>query len=226
MFKYNKLPKWFTDKNLRLAFAEYCRPKCRHATVARILDISEDMIYKWWDTLETFFLHFKEKGTFGLDGRASPYSVLKSKRGSICKLTRELRRTLIAFSEIGYSIDKCCQVTYITRRSLYNWFKEFPDFEIEFRDAREKLKLDGVDALKKIAFGFEHKDDYVSHYQGTPVIIPRKKYYKPEAPALELLLRNRDAENWNLDKRYIPDESKNKGLLLDLLNKELDEEDV
>jgi hypothetical protein len=172
-----------------------------------------------WQELESMFGHFRTNGNFGLTEEES-----KSKKGQSSKFTNERAASLITFAELGYTIDECCNIVGIVRSTIYKWFDDYPEFEKKFKYAKKNLIKVTVDALKKRAHGFKEDDEYINQFQGRIIRAKTKKYYPPSTEAIKFILRNQDDKNWNKDKGFMTN-SENKGLILELLEKELDQDD-
>jgi transposase len=215
-----KQPYWYTEDNLLKAFALHCKKGFKKIEIANVFGISLSVLIKHWHELEAMFAHFRTNGNFGLaEGEK------KSKKGQSEKFTNERAASLITFAELGYTIDECCNIVGIVRRTIYNWFDAYPDFEKKFKYAKKNLIKVTVDALKKRAHGFKEDDEYISNFRGKIIRAKTKKYYPPSTEALKFILRNQDDKNWNKDKGFIPN-SENKGIIMDLLEKELDKDDI
>jgi transposase len=215
-----KQPYWYTEINLQRAFAIYCKKGFKKIEIAKIFGIGLSVLIIHWQELESMFAHFRTNGNFGLTEGEK-----KSKKGQSEKFTNERAASLITFAELGYTIDECCNIVGIVRRTIYNWFDAYPDFEKKFKYAKKNLIKVTVDALKKRAHGFKEDDEYISNYRGEIIRAKTTKYYPPSTEALKFILRNQDDKNWNKDKGFL-NNTENKGLIMELLENELDKDDI
>jgi hypothetical protein len=83
----------------------------------------------------------------------------------------------------------------VTETTINNWKIEHPSFFEAIKEGREKADTTVADSLYKRANGYEHPEDQIFQFQGSPVVVPTIKHYPPDSTAAIFWLKNR-SKKW------------------------------
>ncbi len=117
----------------------------------------------------------------------------------------------------------------VDEATINRWKKAHKEFCESIKKGKDIADANVADRLYQRALGYEHKEDYITQYQGMPVIIPTVKHYAPDPTAAIFWLKNRRPKSWR-DKQEVEahNTNDNTNLSLDIadpdqLRKEIDE---
>lgn len=97
---------------------------------------------------------------------------------------------------LGATDDDLAKFFDVTDTTVNNWKKQYPKFLASIKSGREEADANVANRLYSRAMGYEHKDVYVTQYQGEPVIVPVTKHYPPDTAAAIFWLKNRQRAKW------------------------------
>lgn len=83
-----------------------------------------------------------------------------------------------------------------SEQTINAWKQQHPEFLESLKSG--KIEADAVIAQKLFhrAKGYEHEEDYITQYQGEPIIVPTVKHYPPDTTAAIFWLKNRQPDKW------------------------------
>jgi hypothetical protein len=110
----------------------------------------------------------------------------------MCDLVERLAMLGLKDEEIAISLK-------ITRQTLDNWKRKYPEFFASIKAGREEADGMVARALFHRAIGYSHREDKIFQYEGKPVIVPTIKHYPPDTAAAFIWLKNRRPDKW-MDK--------------------------
>lgn len=112
-------------------------------------------------------------------------------------------RMLIALKNSLGVVKDACEIADIARSTFYNWINEDP----EFKSKVEAIKDESIDFVESQMFkrikGYEHNEDKIFQYEGSPVIVPTKKHYPPSEQLIQFFLKTRGRERGYIEKQEI-----------------------
>jgi len=91
--------------------------------------------------------------------------------------------------DVAKALKICC-------KTLYTWFKKYPEFLQAKTSAKAYADSLVEQALFKRATGFVAPDCHVSQWDGSVTITPLEKHYPPETAAIVFWLKNRKPKEW------------------------------
>lgn len=130
-------------------------------------------------------------------GRPSDYKPAYNKQAEkLCKL--------------GATDKELAEFFEVSEKTLNNWKKEHPNFLQSIKRGKIISDAEVADKLYQRAIGYEHKEDKIFQYEGSPVIVPTKKIYAPDPTAAIFWLKNRQKDKWR-DKQDLEHSGPNGG---------------
>lgn len=112
-------------------------------------------------------------------------------------LTEEGLAKLEGWARNGLTEEQIASNCGVTRLSLYNWRKKYPEIQNALRKGKEVIDLQVENALLKAAMGYDYVEEYVD---SNGVKRANKKHMPPNVLALIFWLKNRKPEQWR-DRR-------------------------
>jgi hypothetical protein len=116
-------------------------------------------------------------------------------------------------------VEKLCRLGAIDKEvadffgvceaTINNWKIVYPQFLESIKKGKMISDANVADSLYKRALGYEHKEDKIFQYEGSPVIVPTIKHYAPDSVAAIFWLKNRRPDLWK-DKHEISGLPENK----------------
>ncbi len=134
----------------------------------------------------------------------------EEKRGKTQKffLTEEIKEELIKYARAGLINDQICKLIGICDKTLWNKLKEDPEFEREFKNAKQLADVEVENSLYKGAVGYTIKQqeakvvldgkDSGSHVE----IVEVERHIPGEFNKQRLWLMNRNPDKWK-DKQEL-----------------------
>lgn len=89
-----------------------------------------------------------------------------------------------------------------TEQTINAWKNEYPQFLESLKEGKVGADEKVAHSLYHRALGYEHKEDYITQYQGEPVVVPTVKHYPPDTTAAIFWLKNRQPAKWR-DKQDV-----------------------
>lgn len=89
--------------------------------------------------------------------------------------------------------DIASNVFNVPEEAFLQWMVDYPDFAEAVKDGGEKADMLVVDALHKIATGFEYTEEVAVPGMGIETI---SRYYEPNINAIKYWLNNRKSDKW------------------------------
>ena len=89
--------------------------------------------------------------------------------------------------------DIASNVFNVPEEVFLQWMVDYPDFAEAAKDGGEKADMLVVDALHKIATGFEYTEEVAVPGMGIETI---SRYYEPNINAIKYWLNNRKSDKW------------------------------
>lgn len=89
--------------------------------------------------------------------------------------------------------DIASNVFNVPEEVFLQWMVDYPDFAEAAKDGGEKADMLVVDALHKIATGFEYTEEVAVPGMGIEAI---SRYYEPNINAIKYWLNNRKSDKW------------------------------
>lgn len=89
--------------------------------------------------------------------------------------------------------DIASNVFNVPEEAFLQWMVDYPDFAEAAKDGGEKADMLVVDALHKIATGFEYTEEVAVPGMGIETI---SRYYEPNINAIKYWLNNRKSDKW------------------------------
>jgi hypothetical protein len=86
--------------------------------------------------------------------------------------------------------------------TINNWKIEHPEFLESLSAAKQAADARVVRSLYERATGYNHPEDKIFQFEGSPVIVPTIKHYPPDTTACIFWLKNRNQAEWR-DKQDI-----------------------
>lgn len=84
----------------------------------------------------------------------------------------------------------------VSRTTITTWKNKHPAFLTALKKGGAQADAMVAKSLYRRALGYSHKEDYITQFQGKPVIIPTVKHYPPDTVACIFWLKNRQKEAW------------------------------
>ena len=103
---------------------------------------------------------------------------------------------------LGADDKKLATLFDVDEVTVNNWKKEHPEFFQSIKKGKEVADAEVAHSLYHRAKGFENDEVQVFQYQGSPVVVPIRKYYAPDTGAAMAWLKNRQPAKWR-DKQDI-----------------------
>jgi DNA-binding XRE family transcriptional regulator len=97
----------------------------------------------------------------------------------------------------------------VEEQTINNWKKDYPDFFESIKKGKIQADSEIASKLYHRAKGYEHDEDYITQFQGQPVIVPTVKHYPPDTTAAIFWLKNRQPDKWR-DKQEVDQNIANK----------------
>jgi len=193
----------------------------KKSNIANAMGVS----YKWlmdnWGAINSFFIHRKNHGVYGLKGEKgakSKFTKVTRKSGNQFErrareitLTPELLNTIKELSVAGFTKDKIACVIGVSRDCLYKWRDKYPRVKEALEYGKDLATGKVVMSLLKRATGMSMPDTYFAQYLGKIITAPRKKHLPPDVNAIELWLRNN--AGWKSDGSMQNDSNKLKQVM-------------
>lgn len=89
--------------------------------------------------------------------------------------------------------DIASNVFNVPEEVFLQWMVDYPDFAEAAKEGGEKADMLVVDALHKIATGFEYTEEVAIPGEGIETI---NRYYEPNIHAIKYWLNNRKSDKW------------------------------
>jgi hypothetical protein len=96
----------------------------------------------------------------------------------------------------GFTDVQLAEFFDVTEHTIANWKNEHPDFLQSLKTWKASADEKVEKSLYERANGYEHPEDQIFQFQGTPVIVPTVKHYPPDTTAAIFWLKNRQPEKW------------------------------
>lgn len=97
---------------------------------------------------------------------------------------------------LGLTNRQLAQFYDVNETTIDRWIADNESFERAVKDGRVHADANVAKALYQRAIGCSHDDEYISTYQGVPVVVPTKKHYPPDPNAAFKWLSVRRKEHW------------------------------
>ena len=131
-------------------------------------------------------------------------------KAEMCDLVERLCFLGLKDEELAHSLK-------ITRQTLDNWKRRYPEFFASIKKGREEADGNVARALYFRAIGYEHPEDKVFLFKGNPVVVPTIKHYPPDPLAAFFWLKNRRPDKW-MDKPVPKPDGKEQELFVKALD--------
>jgi len=100
-------------------------------------------------------------------------------------------------------VTTACEEVGISRTTYYDYYRNDEEFKKEV-DSLADEALDFVESkLFERINGYEHKEDKIFQYEGSPVIVPTKKHYPPDPTSIIFYLKTKGKERGYIEKSEI-----------------------
>jgi transcriptional regulator with XRE-family HTH domain len=99
-------------------------------------------------------------------------------------------------ARMGLTNEQIAEQMGISKSSLHEWFKKFPELKKIITEAKEEPDKLVIDSLFQRARGYSHKETIFFHYKGDVVPVDTIKHYPPETVACIFWLKNRLPKDW------------------------------
>lgn len=106
-----------------------------------------------------------------------------------CKLAYRLSLLSATDKEISDILE-------VTEKTLNLWKIEYPEFLQSLKRGKEEADSRVVKRLFDRAMGYEHRDTYITQYQGKIIKEDIIKHYPPDTTACIFWLKNRQPDKW------------------------------
>ena len=126
----------------------------------------------------------------------------KRKRGPAPKINKIDMDEVVRIAEIGLTDNQIAKALGITKQTLNNYKKKYPEFFDSLKKGKKIADDKVVVSLYRRALGYSHPDIHVSTFQGQVTVTPIMKHYPPDVAAITLWLKNRLPDEWR-DKKEI-----------------------
>lgn len=124
------------------------------------------------------------------------------KRGRKTLYRKEYAEQAYKLCLLGMTRKEMAAYFEIAEATLDNWCARHPEFLEALKDGRENADAKVAQSLYRRACGYEHPEDKIFQYEGSPIVVPTIKHYPPDTGAATLWLKNRQPEKWR-DKQDV-----------------------
>ena len=97
---------------------------------------------------------------------------------------------------LGATEEEIAAAFGVSRRTITTWERKYPEFREAILEGRVVADAKVGQRLFERATGYEHVEDRIFQYEGTPVIVPTVKRYPPDTTAAIFWLKNRRPKDW------------------------------
>lgn len=104
------------------------------------------------------------------------------------------------YTENGYTDKELADVFDVTKQTINNWKKKFPEFFDSLKEGKLIADAKVVASLFQRACGYSHPDIHISNFQGKIAKTNIIKHYPPDTTAAIFWLKNRQPEEWREKK--------------------------
>lgn len=124
---------------------------------------------------------------------------------STSKYKKEYDKQVVKLCLLGATDKEIGNFFNVTEQTINNWKNDHPSFFESIKEGKITANSKVAHSLYKRAIGYEHKEDKIFQYEGTPIIVPTTKHYAPDTGACMAFLKNRtrDQENNWTDKQDV-----------------------
>lgn len=116
--------------------------------------------------------------------------------GRPTKYKAEYNEQVYKLCLLGATDKELADILNIAESTLNDWKNTFPEFSESIKKGKEKADAEVAEKLFHRAKGYEHEDEYITQYQGEPVVVPIIKHYPPDTAAAIFWLKNRQRDKW------------------------------
>jgi hypothetical protein len=120
----------------------------------------------------------------------------KRSGGRPTKYDERFCKIVTRFAKLGLTNEQMAKTLDIALATFKNWMTSHPEFLAALKEGREVADANVVQSLYERAMGYEHDAVKILLDKGTPVIVPYRERYPPDATALIFWLRNRRPDLW------------------------------
>lgn len=97
---------------------------------------------------------------------------------------------------LGKTNKEIADILCVNETTIYDWQKEYSDFNQAFVDGKELADADVAKSLYHRAIGYQHPAKKIMQNNGVPVIVDYTEYYPPDTQAATRWLMNRQPKLW------------------------------
>lgn len=116
--------------------------------------------------------------------------------GRPSKFKPEFEQQALVLAEKGFTDDDIAEVFDVSKRTIDNWKKEFPQFFHSLKKGKEVADRRVVQSLYQRALGYSHPEVHITAFKGEVIKTNIIKHYAPDVTACIFWLKNRDQANW------------------------------
>ncbi len=120
----------------------------------------------------------------------------QGKSGQPTKYKPEYENQALILAEKGFTDEDVAKLFKVTRRTIENWKKQFPQFFLSLKKGKKTADQKVVQSLYQRALGYSHPEVHISNHQGKVTKTNIIKHYAPDTTACIFWLKNRDQKNW------------------------------
>lgn len=113
------------------------------------------------------------------------------KIGPPTKYTEKMDVQVKILAEKGFIDDEIAEVFGVTKQTVNNWKKKYPQFFESMKAGKDIADQNVVRSLYRRACGYSHPDVHISNHKGVITLTPIIKHYAPETVACIYWTKNR-----------------------------------
>jgi transcriptional regulator with XRE-family HTH domain len=125
-----------------------------------------------------------------------------AKMGRPTVFSDEIKDRVKLFARKGFTDKEIAQGIGITKETLNNWKKKYPDFFTSINEWKALPNAEVERSLFERACGYSHPEDKVFCNNGEIIVQPTIKHYPPDPTAIIFWLKNRRPDKWR-DKQDV-----------------------
>jgi len=116
--------------------------------------------------------------------------------GRPSKYKPEYCRIAYQMALLGATDEEFANAFDTTEQTINNWKQSHPEFFESLKNGKDIADSEVAKRLYERAMGYEHKDLYITQYQGTIIKEKIMKYFPPDTTAAIFWLKNRQPDKW------------------------------